>query len=432
MAGGTFTAQDKLRPGAYINFENGQIEDINLSGNLMTMPLELDFGPEQEVVPVTKSNVGQFGQALSHANMLLLKEAFKRVDVVLVYRVNKGEKAKATDSAMKIEANHSGVLGNSISIVAKATVDDPTNFLVETYVAGALVHSQSARKIDELAANTFVTFSGTGDLEAVNVTLTGGTNGTTTVDDYAGYFEALEVYEFAYMALPVSDTAITQAAVSYIERLRDKEGKKCQLVVAGVDADHESVINVKNGAKLADGTLISAAQATAWVAAASTAIGYGKSLTQQVYEDAVDANPRLSNQVIEEGIRLGQFMFTPVRNTVRVETDINSLHTLSDDKKAVWAKNEAVRTFDYIANDTKKVFEDNYIGKVGNNADGREGFRANRILFFESLQNQGAIQDFDKDSVQVSAGEQPDGMVLTAEVTILNNVEKLYMTVTVQ
>lgn len=452
MAGGIWTTQDKVRPGGYVNFKNGSIEDIDLSSGVMTIPLELGYGPEQTIVPVTKTaNLSQFGYDLKHESMLLLREALKSAKVVLVYRLNKGEVASATvggstpppteegqeggetrTANLSIKAKFSGEFGNEISLVSKQNVDDPTKFIIDTYVSGKLVDSQTADTVENLKVSNYVDFEGTGELSEFTVTLSGGTNGAVTAGDYAGYFEAVQVYDFSYMALPVTDPVIKTAAVSFIKRLRDEEGQKCQLVVPGEDADHEAVINVKNGVKLKDGTVIGRDKATAWIAGASAVCPLNQSLTYTAYPDSIDVDERLTSKETEEAIRRGEFVFTQVRGEARVEADINSLHTFTDDKKNVWAKNEAVRTFDYIANDSKKTFEDFFIGKVPNDVNGREAFRANRIVFFDKLQADGAIQNFDKDSVQVEAGEQPDGMVLIADVQKLNTLEKLYMTVTVK
>lgn len=466
MAGGIWNAQNKIRPGAYINFDNGAIEEIDLrGGGLMTIPLELPYGPEQEVIPVTKTaNLAQFGYDLDHPSMLLVREALKRARVVLLYRLNKGEVAQAVIGSdgklvapenvkvtqtsddetevtwdeseniegLQIKAKYSGEFGNELSVVSKIYVNDPEKHSIEIYLAGKLVEAQTASTVEDLRESKYVEFSGSGELSEFTVTLSGGSNGEVTVQDYADYFDAIQVYDFGYMALPVDDVAIKNAAVSFIKRLRDEEGLKCQLVLAGVDADHEAVINIKNGVILNDGTKISPAQATAWVAGASATIGRGQSLTQQAYDDAKDVNPRLVSSEIEKGIQWGEFMFTLVRGEARVESDINSLHTFTDEKKNVWAKNEAVRTFDYIANNTREVFEDCYIGKVNNDNEGREAFRGDRIIFFENLQEEGSIQNFDKETVKVAPGEQPDAMLLTVDVEVLNTLTKLYMTVSVQ
>lgn len=86
---------------------------------------------------------------------------------------------------------------------------------------------------------------------------------------------------------------------------------------------------------------------------------------------------------------------------------------------------------DDIANNSKKTFEDNFIGKVNADQDGRELFKADRISYFNSLQGAGAITNFSADDVVVEAGNDKDSIVLNVQVQPIDAMEKLYMTVQV-
>ncbi|BBP90934.1 hypothetical protein BsIDN1_45520 [Bacillus safensis] len=79
----------------------------------------------------------------------------------------------------------------------------------------------------------------------------------------------------------------------FIKRLRDDQGRKVQGVLANYSADHEGIINVTSGVVLEDGTEITPAKATAWVAGASAGANFNQSLTFVEYEGAVDTLERL-------------------------------------------------------------------------------------------------------------------------------------------
>ena len=51
--------------------------------------------------------------------------------------------------------------------------------------------------------------------------------------------------------------------------MRDDEGVKCQAVLANHVADSEGIINVVQGIVMTDGTVLTAAETTAWVAGAT-------------------------------------------------------------------------------------------------------------------------------------------------------------------
>lgn len=433
MAGGTWTTQNKVRPGAYVNVKsNGNVgTSVSITG-VTTLPLPLDFGPEGQVVVVGgTTDLTAFGYDLGSEKMLLLREALKQAATVLLYRVGSGAKATVTEGPLTATALYGGTRGNDINIVSKANVNAAGSFDVETYIAGRLIDTQTAKKIADLKPNRIVTFAGTGDLTAFSVALSGGSNTAATAQDYMTYFEKVQVYDFNTMALPVADEAIKAAGASFIKRMRDEEGKKSQLVVAGYSADSEGVINVKNGVILADGTTISAEQATAWVAGAEAAAGVATSLTYKKYDGAVDVTQRFINSEIIDALQKGEFLFTEKRGEAVIEQDINSLSTFTTEKGKDFCKNRVLRVLDDIANNSKKTFEDNFIGKVNNDQDGREMFQADRIAYFDSLQAAGAITEFAAEDIEVLPGTEKDSILLNVAVKPVDAMEKLYMTVQV-
>lgn len=435
MAGGTWTTQNKVRPGAYINVASkGTVSTSETTTGVVTLPLPLKFGPEKEVVRiVAASDLTTFGYDLGSADMLLLREALKQASEVLLYRIGSGEKAAATGEGegLTVTALYAGSRGNDINVTAQANVNVEGAFDVKTFLASSLIDTQTVKKIEDLVDNRLVTFSGTGEIKEFSEKLAGGKDTEGTAQDYADYFSAVQVYDFNTMALPVNDEAVKVAGAAFIKRMREEEGKKCQLVVAGYKADNEAIINVKNGVVLADGTRIDAAQATAWVAAAEASAGVATSLTYKSYDGAVDVTQRYLNTDIIAALQAGEFVFTEKRGEAVIEQDINSLTNFTSDKGKVFSKNRLLRVLDDIANNSKKTFEDNYIGKVNNDIDGREMFKADRIAYFNSLQAAGAITNFDAEDIEVLPGIDQDAVVLNAAVQPVDAMEKLYMSVEV-
>ena len=53
MAGGTWTLQNKARPGAYINFKAvPDPGDVTSTRGVAAMPLVLNWGPEAQIIEV--------------------------------------------------------------------------------------------------------------------------------------------------------------------------------------------------------------------------------------------------------------------------------------------------------------------------------------------------------------------------------------------
>lgn len=434
MAGGTFTTQNKIRPGAYVYVKgNGKVGTSDSTVGIVTMALPLDFGPEKQVIEIASTtDLTMLGYDLSSLQLLPVKEALKKASKVLLYRVGGGTKATGTEGELTATALYGGTRGNAISVASEANANIYGAFNVTTYLDGLVADSQTVKTVEELKKNKLVEFSGTGTLTAATFKLANGTDIKAVANDYADYFDAVQVYEFNTMALPVEDEAIKSAATSFVKRLRDEEGVKCQLVLANYDADSEAVINVVNGVVLSDDTVLSAAQCTAWVAGATASAGVAGSLTYTTYDNAVDAKPRLTSTQTVDALKAGKFVFTEKRGTAVVEQDINSLHTFTSEKGSDFAKNRVLRVLDDIANSAKRTFEDFYIGKVNNSIDGRELFKADRISYFDSLQGQGAIENFAPEDITVEKGEAKDAIVLNVSVQPLDAMEKLYMTVNVE
>ena len=112
-------------------------------------------------------------------------------------------------------------------------------------------------------------------------------------------------------------------------------------------------------------------------------------------------------------------------------TDINSLVTTTDTKGSIFKKNQTIRVIDQIANDTAVIFNEGYIGKVPNDTPGREALRSEIIALHENLSDLRAIEDFRESDIAISQGADASSVVVTDAVTVVNAMEKLYMTVTV-
>ena len=88
---------------------------------------------------------------------------------------------------------------------------------------------------------------------------------------------------------------------------------------------------------------------------------------------------------------------------------------------------------DTLANDVKKIFEDRYLGKVGNSADGRSLFQAELVNYLGQLMEIGAIDAFDsREDIEVLRGSTADAVIVNLAIQPVDSMEKLYMTVEIQ
>lgn len=436
MAGGTWVTQNKVRPGVYINFEGkGTVGTVGQRG-IMTMALSLSWGAPKTVLTI---NAGDdvsklLGYDITASSLLLVREALKRASTVLLYRLNTGTKAAVTSGNLTATAKYGGVRGNNLTVVIQANIDDNAKFDVQTLLSGVVVDTQTVTAISGLTANDWIVWSGTGALATTaGAPLVGGADGTVVNQDHTDYLAAIELFDFQTMALPSTDSTLKSVYVAYVKRLREDDGRKIQLVVENYpSADYEGVISVKNGVILSDGTMLTAAQATAWTAAATAGAEMNESLTYQTYDDAVDVGTRYTNSQIEAALLAGEFVFTLSNGRPVVEQDINTLTSFTPTKPKAFAKNRVIRVLDGIANDFKRIFSLYYIGKVNNNADGRALFWNECVTYLNNLQGIAAIQNFNAQTdVVVLPGDEVDSVYTEVSIQPVDSIEKIYMKVKV-
>ncbi|AIQ45619.1 phage-like element PBSX protein XkdK [Paenibacillus sp. FSL R7-0273] len=438
MAGGTWTLQNKVRPGVYINVESsGGTLGAAGSRGVAGIALSLPWGAAKVITPIVagEDTLTRLGYDLTAPELLLVRETLKRARTVLLYKLNEGTKAAVTAGVLTATAKYGGLRGNALRVVVQTNLDDNTKFDVKTLLDGSVVDTQVVSNIAGLVANDWIVWSGTGALTAsAGAPLVGGANGAVTNADHTAFLAALELYDFQTVALPSTDNALKAVYAAFIRRLRDAEGKKVQAVLENYPtADNEGVLSVRNGVVLSDGTTLTAAQATAWVAGATAGAEMNESLTYAAYDDAVDVAPRYTNSQIEAALSAGEFIFTPSGGRAVVEQDINTFLSYTPAKNKSFHKNRVIRVLDGIANDLKRIFEASYIGKVSNNVDGRALFRKEIVVYLDALQGIDAIQNFDAQTdITVLPGTDSDAIYVEANIQPVDSIEKVYMKVQVK
>ncbi len=437
MAGGTYTTQNKIRPGVYINFvSEGQLPGTLGERGTASIALNLDWGAPKKMVTIVAGDNTQktLGYDYTSSQMMLIREALKRAQKLIVYRLNDGEKSTVKAGVLTATARYGGIRGNQLTITVEKNINNETSFDVSTLLDGSSVDKQTVSNAKELVANDYVVFAGEGALTATaGAPLVGGTSAAATNADHTAYLAELEALEFQTVGLISDEASLKSVYAAYIKRLRNTEGKKVQAVLANYpNADQEGVISVKNGVVLTDGTVLDAKKSVAWVTGATAGAAVNSSLTYTAYDDAVDVNGKLTHSETEAALQKGEFVFTAVNDRAVVEQDINTFVSYTPEKARHFAKNRVVRVLDSIGNDMKRIFESYFIGKVNNNNDGRSLFRSQCIAYLDDLQNIGAVQNFNAQTdITVTAGNEVDSIVVELNVQPVDSVEKVYMKVKV-
>ena len=440
MAGGVFTTQNKVRPGAYINFKgiNSNIGNTGQRG-IVVLGLSLPFGPEHSFIKIKAEDLvnGQseklIGLRATDKGAKVIKLALQNAQSVLLYRLNNaGVKATESIGGIKATAKYPGTAGNFISISVKALENNI--YQLVTFFNNVQKDVQNIKTKEELKNNDFVDFEVTGNITAsVATLLTGGVDGTVGETDKSGYLDAVSSETFNTIS---SYGMNTDKVVELVKSMRENYGKKVQGIVGTSNniINYEGIIQTRGqGYKTAD-MEVSGEEFLVWLAGATAGAGVAESNTYKVIDNAVEIINPVKDEEIIELLNNGYLIITKRRNgEIVIERDINSLVTIGDNKNASFQKNRVIRILDEISNYASETFETNFIGKINNDETGRNLFKSNIVQFITNLVNLGAIQNFDsKKDIQVAPGEQTDGMTLYLSIQPIDALEKLYMTVDVR
>lgn len=432
LGGGTFVTQNKELPGAYINFISAASATATLSDRgIVTMPLELDWGVDDEVFEVTNSDFQKncmkiFGYDYTHNKMKGLRDLFLNARTLYAYKLTSGGKKAANTFA---EALYTGIRGNDLKISIQVNADDDTLFDVKTILDTAIVDEQTVAKAADLVANDYVKFKTSATLAATAATpLADGENGTVNGTAYQAYLDKIESYTYNTMGVVVTDDTTKELFASFVKRLRDEMGIKFQLVLYNKAADYYGTISVKNRVLNDDW---SEASLVYWVTGASAGCEINKSNQNKVYNGEFSIFTDYTQNDLKKAIKAGEFTLHKVGSDVRVLEDVNTMITTSDTQGEIFKDNQTVRVMDQIANDIAVLFNTKYLGTVPNDAAGRISLWSDIVKHHEQLQEIRAIEDFSDGDVTVEQGNTKKSVVVNDAVTVVNAMSKLYMTVTV-
>lgn len=455
MAGGNYGARNKKLPGAYVNVVASKhkiVNSENVSGVVFAILNGMNWGVDG-VVELTAADdyMSHFGTDLLNEKLVGVRMILANARKVIAYNVNPGSKATSSVEVVpwNFEARYNGSVGNSISVTVGPDANSPAKWVVTTTLGTVVVDEQKIAGASEFKANNYVVPTikdsavaddGVAMLnelhEPVQVSLEGGTS-KPNLDTIDLIQNAIETHEFNTMvAANSSDVSpMHKLLASSAERLRDEQGRKVQAVVpaaAGTKSNYEGVIAVANSFVLEDDTALTQAQSAAFVAGATASAQPNESLTYRVIPGVKDVSPRFTDDQSISEIEQGHMVFKAERGSVKILQDINTLHTFSDTKSFDFSKNRPLRVLDYVANVVRVTWEDAYIGKVTNNATGRDLFKANLAEMLTQLQATGAIENFEVADISVEPGPNKDSVNVALAITPTDAMEKLYMDVTVR
>lgn len=443
---GTWTVQNKQRPGAYINFVSvpRPVGAIGSRG-VVICALPMTWGPINKLITLTGDDLLN-GQSISKIGCdaynveesLPYRLALAGCYKALIYRLDIGgaKASVALGSDLTVNAKYAGSTGNNISVVI--TKDKPVEGQYSVDVLFKKVKKESfvVSSAEELKTikSDWVDFVGAGTTvpETAGANLENGTNGQASTD-LESFFNLASGETWNCLAVNSTAAEIQTSISEFIQNMRDTRGKKVQGVVYDyAEANHEGLISVNQGFTTAKDT-VDVDLFPIYVASITAGAEINESNTARVVEDAETIINPIEENKVEDALREGKFLLTYRQDgMVCVEKDINTLTTFTVDKGDVFSKNRVIRCLDEIGNSVALKFNTNYCGKIDNNAIGRNLYKVELMSMMDSLVDIGAIQNFKgAEDITVLPGADLESVVVDMVIQPVNSIEKLYMTVNV-
>lgn len=435
LGGGTFTTMNKKLPGTYINFiSTARAASLISERGVAAIGVALDWGADGEIVAVSNSDFEKnalklFGYEYTNDKLKGLRDLFINVRLAYIYKLNSATTGIAANDFAT--AKCAGSRGNAIKIKIAANVDDATKWDVSTIFDELTVDTQTVASAAALVANDYVTFKANATLEATAGTaLTGGVSAAVVAANHQTFLEKIEPYTFDAIGAVSDETASGSVQVnalyaSFCRRMRDQLGVKFQAVLFRHAADYEGVVNVKNAVTDAN---VSAASLVYWVLGVVAATPISESALNDRYDGEFTVNVDYTQDQLEAAMDAGEFTLHRVGDEIRVLNDQNSLVTLTPEKGELFRENQTIRVIDAIANYIASLFNRKYLGQIPNNQSGRVSLWADVVQYMKQLQDMGAIEAFDENTVTVEQGNTKRSVVVNCAVTVINAMAQLYMT----
>lgn len=443
LGGGSFTAQNKILPGTYINFVSAARAAMLLSERgYVAMPLEMDWGPDGEVFTLAAADLQErspelFGYACTHEKLKGIRDLFKNARILYGCRINGGGIQAACDYGT---ARYAGIRGNDLRLVIE---QNEARYTVKTLLDGNEIDVQEVAAAADLKDNAYVVFKQDAALLATaGIPFTGGTNGAPEAADYQKFLDQIQGYSFHAMGVVSDDETVKKLFADFTRNMRDEMGIKFQTVLFRYAADYEGVVSLENCVAGSQAAVVGKAKKAAaskeacapvyWATGAIAGCAVNASNTNKTYDGEFQVDTAYTQKALEEAIKGGKFILHRVGDETRVLEDINTLVTYTEEKREDFSSNQTMRVLDQIGNDIAVLFGNKYLGKIPNDEAGRVSLWNDVVTFYRELEKIRAIENFKADDIVITKGEGKKSIVASCPVTPISAMAQLYMTVVVQ
>ena len=193
-------------------------------------------------------------------------------------------------------------------------------------------------------------------------------------EDEVGYnkvLRKLKDLKWNYLCIPGLEPADTMIIASWIKQYRTDEKKTFKAVLANCSADHEGIVNLttENITSGITGKKHTAAEYCTRIAGILAGLSLARSSTFYVMDDISEADVPDDPG---DRIAAGELIIVFDGKRYKIGRGINSLVTFTKEKTEDVRYIKIVEGMDLYQDDIRETFEENYVGKVINDYDGKQ------------------------------------------------------------
>lgn len=195
----------------------------------------------------------------------------------------------------------------------------------------------------------------------------------TEAKDYNASLRKLKDMKWNYVCIPELIPADTTTIAAWIKQYRNDSQKTFKAVLANCKGDHEGIINftTEGITSTITGEKHSAAEYCARIAGILAGLPLSRSSTYFVLDDVSEAGVPDDP---DDRINAGELIIIFDGKKYKIGRGVNSLVTFTTDKTEDVRYIKIVKGMDLYMDDIRETYEENYVGKIINDYDGKQMF----------------------------------------------------------
>lgn len=269
--------------------------------------------------------------------------------------------------------------------------------------------------------------------------------------NYETLLKKLRDFKWNYLAIPDLEEGDTATVSAWIKQCRDEERKTFKAVLANCKGDHEGIVNytTENVASTITGKTYTACQYCVRIAGILAGLSLARSCTYYVLDDISSAD---TPDDPDERINAGELVIIFDGRKYKIGRGVNSLVTFTTEKTEDVRFIKIVEGMDLYMDDIRETYEENYVGKLINDYDGKQMLVAAISAYHKGLLGDVLDKSFDNvvmvdtsaqrtylesrgmdtsdmDDVAVAKANTGTKVFLTSNIKFVNAMEDLKMSV---